>query len=194
MLTDEQVNNPSLIVIPTDEAAIGAFNAVFCQFTQLFLQHFPNEPCFRRLHAFALSVHELDSAHMLLGVRVWLDYFNTSLYGFIQACDEQLWDHTTFIGIPMKFFWSKLNLAEQQKYWLFIQVLVNLANILRQVPQERLIQLNSVIVNFKDLCARSLPFISDLVMTAASGLANDPNGKNLMSTLMTLAPGFGGVQ
>lgn len=190
MLSDAQMSNPETIVIPTDQGAIGMFNAVFMQTCAYLVELLPREPHLEALGAFAAAIVRLDSANMMLGVRVWLDYFNASVYPLIQDCDERIWQVTTFMGVPMQELWPRLPQQAQRKCWLFIQVLVNLANILAQVPRERLIQLNSVIVNFKDLCVSSMPFLTELVTTAASEFAPGTPGGQQVSNMLMSTMGF----
>jgi len=171
MLTPAQLENPSTITIPVDQGAISFFNSVFAQVCERLCQLFPGVEDFQKLYHFAAAVQEVDSVHMMVGVRAWLDYFNSSVYAMAMQRDPALWQVTTFMGVNMVPYWDSIAPGDQEIIWLFVQVLMNTANVLRQVPKERLIQLNTVIVNLKDIAVQSLPILMQAAQSFVSGFA-----------------------
>lgn len=187
-----------LQVQPTDESTpsdiVGMFNAAFLQLTTSLHTIFPSCSDFQKLQLFAQGVANMDNERMLIGVRLFLDYFSADIYPLVQSRNHQLWNYTTMFGVNMQVAWTTLTPQQSDQIWIGLIALVNAANVLGQIPQQRVVQLNSIIANVKDIYSALTPYLGELFGASAQAFGpGSAMGGQVMSMLAGMLGCGGGM-
>lgn len=147
-------------------SVIGSFNLTFLHLVNRLCELFPQEVRFSNLKGLVQHIILVDNENMMIAIDAWLRYFGVNVYSMVQAGDPGLWNSTTFFGIDMRGYWHHLsvnNINHIRELWAYIVVLVNTANILKQIPTPKIIQVNDVIKNTKQVMTEISPYLMEFI-------------------------------
>lgn len=180
--------------IPNEDNAISVFNRALEAFLGKLSSHFPSHEGLRDLAAFAAGIVRIDNHGLLIGVRLVLDSFPASLYPLIQNRNDDLWKCTKLIGVSIHELWTQIPADIKDEQWLKLAALVNAANVVGQIPPHRLVQLNMIIANSKDMLAAVMPYITEMFQSASQELAQAGGGSPVAGLMSSILGGMGGAR
>lgn len=180
--------------IPNQDNVIASFNHALEAFLAKLSSHFPTHEGLRDLAAFASGIVRVDNHGLLIGVRLVLDAFPASLYPLIQNRNDELWKCTKLIGVPIHELWAQIPPEVKDEQWLKLTALVNAANVVGQIPPQRLVQLNMIIANSKDMLAAVMPYITETFQSVSQEIAQNGGGGPFGGMMSAIMSGMNGPQ
>lgn len=179
--------------IPNEENVLAIFNGALEAFLAKMASHFPSHAGLQNLAAFASGIVRVDNQGMLIGVRLVLDSFPASVYPLIQNRNDELWSCTKLIGVPIHDLWPHIPPDIKESLWLKLNGLVNAANVVGQIPQQRLVQLNVIIANAKDMLASFMPYIMETVQNVNQEIGQNGGQNPLGGVMSAIISGIGNL-
>jgi hypothetical protein len=164
--------NQQQLTTDQDQASVlKTFNEVFKGLADGLYNEFPQSHQAQGLVWLAGGIYQLDNEKMMLGVRAWLEYFGGEyILSLVQAKSDELWNYTTIMGFDMRPVWNLPNIVEKRDYiWMNIQTLVSAANVLANIPKEKIVEINKTLHSLKSMLSSALPVLMNVFMPSEPG-------------------------